>query len=71
MILGSYVPRIVGQVYDEPIADGDGNVHRMPSMILREATREEWVAACLENGKTEEDIARAKVGDYFYDVSID
>ncbi len=71
MIVGSDVPREVGKICIAKTASTDHNSVRYPPQpfyVIREATREEWVADVIANG-----------GDpfcpidypYYYEVSMD
>lgn len=67
----------VGQRYERTIwvrgADGRMEGHDMPFVVLREATRKEYIQHCIEHG-----IERGAISPYrneqlarFYEVSVD
>ncbi len=51
MICGSILPLIVGGRYFGPVNDSSGReLGEHPWLVLREATRTEWVAEMIANG---------------------
>lgn len=73
MIIGSDIPLAIGYGTGT-VTDKERQSHRgIRMLIIREATFEEWYQRQLENGVklTVKEIAYAKAGRYFYEVSID
>lgn len=62
----------IGVVVTQEVHDGDGVVHTIPMMPLREATKEEWMAQAALRELSPLDIRQlAEADTYYYEVSVD
>lgn len=75
MIIASETPLEIGKRAGETgeLSDYNGNYHQqMPFLVLRMATRQEWIDHALANGARLMDVMRlATERDLFYEISVD
>ena len=72
VIVYSTVPLTVGSNYTHEIINHDGETFSVPFVVLREASREEWLQN-TEDGELKEEWLKRKgvVVDSYYEVSMD
>lgn len=67
MIMGCREEREIGKRYDGYVTDSQMKRHKMPYVVIRKATYEEWV----EENKDNPNIIFAPKDANFYEVSVD
>ena len=74
MIVGADRPKEVGKRYEMPVTDIQGNPYRLPFVVLREATEEEWIEDMRNSNASEERIKETlslSPDAFYYQISID
>lgn len=72
MIIWTTAPLVVGQRYQHDVIGHDGDVYNIPFIVLRVATRAEWLEY-TEDAEMKESWLKARgvVVDSYYEVSTD
>jgi hypothetical protein len=62
----------VGRVVNVKLWDGNGDLHRMPVRVVRQATEDEWLTFARSTGASEEDIKDTLwLTKNFYEIQVD